>query len=200
MQSRQVGAVMPGESLHIGSLAAVPALGRPDLLAPAVLGALDEMSDLAGEVGVAEIDPQFADTATFCERYGVGSHVSANCVVVAGRREGETRYAACLLLATTRAAVNTVVRRHLDVRKLSFAPMDEAVRLTSMEYGGITPIGLPDDWQVLVDPAVVGAGRVVIGSGLRRSKLTVPGSLLAMLPAAFELEGLGVPVGEVRFR
>ena len=90
---------------------------------------------------------------------------SANCVVVAAKRGGETRYAACMVLATTRADVNGVVRRHLDARKASFAPMDEAVGLTGMEYGGITPVGLPDG---LADPGRRGGRRapgVVIGSG-----------------------------------
>jgi prolyl-tRNA editing enzyme YbaK/EbsC (Cys-tRNA(Pro) deacylase) len=104
--------------------------------------------------------------------------------VVAGKRSGETRYAAVMVLATMRADINNVVRRHLDVRKISFAPMDEAVRLTGMEYGGITPIGLPDDWPVLVDEAVVAAGTVVIGSGIRGSKLLVEAKELAALPTA----------------
>ena len=110
--------------------------------------------DGGDEAIVAEIDPELADTAAFCERYGVGLDVSANCVVVAGRRGGETRFAACVVLATTRADVNGVVRRRLDARKASFAAMDLAVAETGMEYGGITPIGLPAGWPLLVDARV----------------------------------------------
>jgi prolyl-tRNA editing enzyme YbaK/EbsC (Cys-tRNA(Pro) deacylase) len=146
-------------------------------------------------VTVAEIDPDLADTAAFCERYGVGLDVSANCVVIAARRGDDVRYAACVVLATTRADVNGVVRRHLDARKASFAPMDDAVALTGMEYGGITPPGLPVDWPVLVDPLVVAAGDVVIGSGVRRSKLVLPGALLAELPGAVVVEGLATSRG-----
>src|SRR5690349_24528942 len=91
---------------------------------------------------------------------------SANCVVVAGRRGDATRYAACLVLATTRADVNGLVRRRLDARKASFAPMSDAVELTGMEYGGSTPLGLPDGWPLLVDAAVAAASMVVVGSGL----------------------------------
>lgn len=179
--------------MHIGSLAAVPALDRPDLLAPVVA---DTLAGLAGklsveEVGVAEIDPALADTAAFCERYEVALNESANCVVVAGRRDGATRLAACMVLATTRADVNGLVKRELDVRKASFAPMDVAVELTSMEYGGITPIGLPADWPVFVDEAVAATPRVIIGSGIRRSKLTLPGAALASLPGAVVLGSLG---------
>lgn len=133
---------------------------------------------------VAPIDPTLADTAAFCEAYDVAMGHSANCVVVAGKRGGEVRYAAVLVLASMRADINGAVRRHLDVRKISFAPMDQAVELTLMEYGGITPIGLPSDWPVLVDEAVVAAGRVVIGSGIRASKVLVESADLVALPAA----------------
>ena len=171
-------------------LAAVPAAQRPDLLAPPVAAALDGLAALDG-VGVAEIDPELADTAAFCERYDVALAESANCVVIAGRRDGEPRYAACVVLATTRADVNGMARRELNVRKASFAPMADAVAQTGMEYGGITPIGLPPGWPVLVDGAVDGTAQVVIGSGVRRSKLVLPGASLASLPGAVVVAGLG---------
>jgi prolyl-tRNA editing enzyme YbaK/EbsC (Cys-tRNA(Pro) deacylase) len=95
-----------------------------------------------------------------------------------------------VVLATTRADVNGVARRELDVRKASFAPVDDTVTATGMEYGGITPIGLPGDWPVLVDALVAAAPQVVVGSGVRRSKLTLPGSLLGQLPGATVIEGL----------
>lgn len=144
---------------------------------------------------VAAIDPDLADTAAFCARYKVGLDVSANCVVIAARRGEDTRYAACVVLATTRADVNGVVRRHMDARKASFASMDDAVALTGMEYGGITPPGLPGRWPVLVDPSVIAAGDVVIGSGVRRSKLVLPGPLLAELPTAVVVGGLAAVRG-----
>src|SRR4051812_22698047 len=154
----------------VGALDWIPAASRPDLLAEPVLRAVRDQPDAR----VAEIDPDLADTAAFCERYGVSLDVSANCVVVAAKRGGEIRYAACMVLATQRADVNGVVRRHLDARKVSFAPMDQATALTGMEYGGITPLGLPESWPILVDSAVADETHVVIGSGLRRSKLLLP--------------------------
>jgi len=178
-------------NVSIGSLSAEPALSRPDLLAQpvtAALAALDEA--VSSAVGVAEIDPAAADTAAFCERYGVSLAESANCVVITGRRDGEPRYAACVILATTRADVNNTARRELDVRKASFAAMDDAVAQTGMEYGGITPVGLPATWPVLVDALVADTPTVVIGSGVRRSKLVLPGKLLASLPGARVIEGL----------
>jgi hypothetical protein len=102
--------------------------------------------------------------------------------------------AACLVLATTRADVNGLVRRHLGARKASFAPQDVAVAESGMAYGGITPIGLPASWPVLVDAAVAAGELLVIGSGTRGSKLAVPGDVLARLPGAVVLEGLGQPL------
>ncbi|RAY11222.1 hypothetical protein DPM19_31170 [Actinomadura craniellae] len=156
----------------------VPAADRPDLVAEPVRPALRD------DVRVAEIDPALADTAEFCERYGMPLDTSANCVIVAAKRGGEVRYAACMVLATSRADVNGVVRRHLEARKASFAPMDQATSLTGMEYGGITPLGLPAGWPILVDAAVIERSEVVVGSGLRRSKLLLPGKALAELPGA----------------
>lgn len=171
----------------MGTLELSPALSRPDLLAPPVAAALAGI-DRAAEVQVAPIDAGLADTAAFCAAYGIGLDVSANCVIVAGRRGETTRYAACMILATTRADVNGLVRTRLDARKASFAPMDVAVAETGMEYGGITPFGLPDGWPVLVDSRVVEMPWVVVGSGMRRSKLVVPGASLAALPGAQVLE------------
>lgn len=164
---------------------------RPDLLARPVVAALTAGGARGAGVEVAEIDPDVADTAAFCERYGVALEKSANCVVVAGRRGGETKLAACLVLSTTRTDVNGLARRHLDVRKASFASVDVAVSETGMEYGGITPFGLPAHWPLLIDTAVAKADHVIVGSGLRRSKLRAPASLLAALPTATMLDGLG---------
>ena len=176
----------------LGRLDLAPALDRPDLLAAPVLAALRTWPR-AGEVEVAAIDPDLADTEAFCAAYGIELAASANCVVVAGRRGEDVRRAACLVLATTRADVNGVVRRRLDVRKASFAPLEQTVADTGMEYGGITPLGLPDAWPVLVDAAVLDAPQVVVGSGLRRSKLVLPGAAAGVLPGAEVLPGLGQP-------
>jgi prolyl-tRNA editing enzyme YbaK/EbsC (Cys-tRNA(Pro) deacylase) len=164
----------------LGTLDWGPANERLDLLAAPVAAAIGALTDAE----VAEIDPELADTAAFCDRYGVPLDVSANCVVVAAKRGGEVAYAACMVLATGRADVNGVVRKHLGARKVSFAPMADATSLTGMEYGGITPVGLPEDWPILVDEAVAAAPHAVIGSGLRRSKLVLPGKALATLPGA----------------
>ena len=167
------------------------ALARPDLLAEPVAAALRSLP-WAEQVRVAAIDPALADTAQFCETYGVTLEESANCVVIAAKRGAEVTYAACMVAATTRADVNGLVRRHLNARKASFGPVDVVTELTGMEYGGITPIGLPGGWPVLADGLVAKTPSVVIGSGIRGSKLWLPGHLLAELPGAEVLPGLGI--------
>jgi prolyl-tRNA editing enzyme YbaK/EbsC (Cys-tRNA(Pro) deacylase) len=176
---------------RLGSLDWLPAAEHPDLLAPPVAAALGALSE---PVWVARIDEDLADTAAFTEAYGVPLESSANCVVVAARRAGVTTLAACLVLATSRADVNGLVRRHLDARKASFAPQDVAVAESGMAYGGITPVGLPPDWPLLVDAAVAAADWVVVGSGTRGSKLALPGRVAAALPGADVLDGLGQPL------
>jgi len=182
----------------MGSLKLEPARSRPDLLAVPVAKALavwpTEAPIDGDQVMVAPIDAGLADTAAFCAAYDVGLDVSANCVIVAGKRGEAVRYAACIVLATTRADVNGVVRRRLDVRKCSFASMDDAVQMTGMEYGGITPIGLPPDWPILVDSRVVATPHVIIGAGVRHSKIAIAGPALGALPGAEVIEDLARPI------
>src|SRR3954464_6587736 len=178
----------------MGRLKLEPAQSRADLLVPPLakalaVGAGERASDGDDAMG-ARNESDLAGTAAFCEAYGVTLAESANCVIVAGRRGEITRYAACIVLATTRADVNGIVRRHLDARKASFAPMDEAVRLTGMEYGGITPIGLPADWDILVDARGTAAPHGIVGSGVRHSKIAIAGPAVGALPNAQVIEGL----------
>lgn len=174
----------------LSGLVSEPALDHPELLAPPVEAALRGWGE-AGRVGVVRIDPDLADTAAMSEAYDVPLAAGANCVVVSGKRTGEERIAACVVRADTRVDVNNLVKRTLDVRKPSFHPMERAVEETGMEYGGITPFGLPGAWRLLVDTAATGIAVAVLGSGVRHSKLLVPGELLGRLPGAEVLEGLG---------
>jgi len=166
-----------------------PVLERMDLVAEPVAAALRAWPG-AAEVEVVEIDPSLADTAAFSEAYGVPPEAGANCVLVSGKRAGEERVAACVVRSDTRADVNNRVKRLLDVRKASFHPHDGAVAESGMEHGGITPLGLPTGWPVYVDSRVLDIGKAIIGSGIRGSKLWVPGRLFADLPGGEVVEGL----------
>ena len=176
--------------IHLGTLEIISATQHSELLAAKVADALAKAAN-AEKVGVVEIDPQLSDTTAFCEHYQVSMEQAANCVVLEAKRGEKTWFAACVILGSTRADVNGLARRTLDARKVSFAPMEKAVAETAMEYGAITPVGLPENWSILIDKAVADSGYVIIGSGIRKSKLAVPGSFLASLPNAQVLEGLG---------
>ena len=167
----------------LGTLTSLPAVEHPDLVGAPVAAALGSWAH-AGDVAVVEIDPELADTAAMSQAYDVPLEVSANCVLVSGSRAGDERVAACVVRADTRADVNTVVRKLLDVRKASFHPMERAVEESGMAYGGITPVGLPVSWRLLVDSRCVDIDVAVVGSGVRGSKLLLPGRLLAELPGA----------------
>jgi prolyl-tRNA editing enzyme YbaK/EbsC (Cys-tRNA(Pro) deacylase) len=165
-------------TVKLGKLTFVPASEAPELVAEPVRPYLHD------GLWVSEIDPGLADTAAFCEHYAIGLDISANCVVVEARRGEREWLAACVVLATSRADVNGIVRKHLGARKISFAPMDTAVSLTGMEYGGITPVGLPAEWPLLIDVNVMDQERVIIGSGIRGSKLLAAAEVLASQPGA----------------
>lgn len=153
-----------------------------------------EALDAAGVTyEVMPCDPELADTAAFCEAYGVDPSESANTILVASRRPpGEN--AACVALATTRLDVNGIVRKRLGVRKVSFASADLTVELTGMEIGGVTVPGLPDDLRVWVDDAVTAVDSVVIGAGTRSAKIRLSGQALALLEGVEVVEGLASPI------
>lgn len=174
------------------TLESLPALDHLDLVAPPVADLLASWP-LADRVAVVGIDPELADTAAMTAEYDLPLAASGNCVVVTGQRTGEERIAACVVRADTRADVNTRVRRLLDVRKATFLPMERAVAESGMEYGGITPVGLPEAWRLLVDERLLAEPVVILGSGVRRSKLLLPGSALAALPGAEVVPDLGTP-------
>ncbi len=175
-----------------------PALERTDLLAApvaAALRALETSSDgahLVRQAQVVPIDPQYSDTDALNAHYALDPEATGNCVLVAGKRTGEERIAACVVRAPDFADVNHVVKKRMDVRKASFLPVERAVEMSGMEYGGITPVGLPEDWRLFIDGAVADRATVLIGSGVRHSKILVPGALLVALPGAERVENLGM--------
>jgi prolyl-tRNA editing enzyme YbaK/EbsC (Cys-tRNA(Pro) deacylase) len=135
-------------------------------------------------------DPELADTAVFCEHYGVAPEDSANCIVVVGKG-AERVYAACLVLAVHRLDVNGVVRRRLGVKKASFASADETVECTDgMRIGGVTPFGVPATLPIWIDAAVLTRHEVIIGGGSRACKIVLDPSGLANAPRVEIVEGL----------
>jgi prolyl-tRNA editing enzyme YbaK/EbsC (Cys-tRNA(Pro) deacylase) len=149
----------------------------------------ERLGALAVEHEILECDPDFADTAAFCARYGVPPEQSANTIVVAARRDAGVA-CACLVLATCRLDVNHAVCDLLGVRKASFASAEQTRDLTGMMIGGVTPFGLPEDLPLYIDDHVMQQPAVVIGGGSRSMKVRLAPSSLLRLPGASVVEGL----------
>lgn len=179
--------------MNYGLLNPLPALENLNFLSLPTQEKIKQLN--SPEILAVEIDSSLSDTAAFCEHYQIPLERAANCVVLEASRGDKIWYAAALVLANTRADVNGIIRRHLDARRVSFAPMETALKLTTMEYGGITPIGLPEDWPVLIDSRVAASDWVTVGSGIRGSKIILPGKILAALPSAQVLENMAKQIG-----
>ena len=151
-----------------------------------------QLVELGATYEVMACDPEFADTAAFCEHYGIAPEDSANTIVVASRRPPDV-HGVCVALATTRLDVNRAVRDALGVKKLSFASADATLELTGMQIGGVTPFGLPPGLPVLVDSAVMERDEIVLGGGNRSSKLRLAPPELLRLPEIRVIEGLATP-------
>ena len=130
---------------------------------------------------VIACDPEFADTAVFCEKYGYRLEDSGNTIVVASKR-GTKKYSACVVRGSDRLDVNRTVRKLMGVPRASFASAEEVIELTGMMIGGVTPFALPDDLPVYVDRRVMDLESVIVGSGSRSSKILVSPEALARLP------------------
>lgn len=155
---------------------------------------LERLGALAIEHDILECDPDFADTAAFCARYGVSPEQSANTIVVAARKEPGVA-CACLVLATCRLDVNHAVCNLLGVRKASFASAEQTRELTRMMIGGVTPFGLPQNLPLYIDANVMQQPTVVIGGGSRSMKIRVAPDSLLQLPGARVVEALATVVG-----
>jgi prolyl-tRNA editing enzyme YbaK/EbsC (Cys-tRNA(Pro) deacylase) len=179
-------------SPHDGPAAPEPA-DRVDPTDAAAAGVRAHLEELGVDAELMPCDPELADTARFCEAYGIPPEDSANTIVVVGKSE-PPRYAACVVLATTRLDVNRTVRKRFGTRKASFASAEETRVLTGMLIGGVTAFGLPADLPIWVDPAVMERPSVVLGGGSRSWKVRVAPDQLRKLAAMEVVEGLATPI------
>lgn len=138
---------------------------------------------------VMTIDPDFADTARFCERYGIPLENSANTIVVASKKEPK-QYCACVVKATTRLDVNHAVRRLMKASRVSFATAEETKALTGMMIGGVTVLALPPDLPVYVDERVMALDWLIVGGGSRSTKIRTSPELFRRLPGTTIVSGL----------
>lgn len=142
------------------------------------------------KIQVAEINPEFADGLLLSREYDIPLQMELNCLIVEGIRQEQKRYAAIVLPYGKRVNTGSVVKQQLDAKKVSFAPLDYVLEATKMEFGSITPIGLPDDWLVLVDSQIVEQENIIIGSGLVKAKIMMPVELLLKMSNVIVLEGM----------
>ncbi len=148
------------------------------------------------DVEVVDCDPALADTAQFVEAYGYTLDQSANTLVVIGKSD-PPMYVACVVLATTRLDVNSVVRKRLGVKKCSFAPPEVTEQLTGMKVGGVTPIGLSEHMPLWVDRRVMDLERIVLGGGSRSCKVVGAPAMLTTLPNVDVVDDLAKDLPEV---
>lgn len=147
------------------------------------------LTALGASFEVMACDPDLADTAEFCAAYGFSLDDSANTIVVIGKAD-PPRYAACVVLASTRLDVNRTVRQRLGVKKASFASAEETRSQTGMLLGGVTAFGLPPDLPLWVDARVMERQRIVLGAGTRSAKILAPPATLLLVPGCEVVEGL----------
>ena len=153
------------------------------------IGAALESSGV--EYEIFPCDPELADTAVFCERYGYPLEVSANTILVKAKTGGE-RFVVCVVLANTRLDVNRTVRKRLGARRVSFASSEETRAATGMEIGGVTPVALPHELEVWVDARIMACEWVILGGGDRSHKIKVAPALFERMPSATVIEGLAL--------
>lgn len=139
---------------------------------------------------VAEIDSEYASGFELCNKYNIDQKYGANCLIVSGIRGDKKTVVALLVPVGYKYNMSSVVRKEINARIVSVAPLEEVLKATNMEYGSITPLTLPKEWQIFIDPLVMQNDKVIIGGGLKKSKILIPTSLLLSLPNSKVLEGL----------
>lgn len=165
-----------------------PVKDHPELVSESVYKAASD-----SEVLVGKIDPEYMNGSALSDHYDVNLEDGANCIVVKGKRGEERMIAAVLVPVGYRADLNGLVCEKLNAKKVSMAPLEEVIVETAMEYGSITPVGLPSSWKILIDSRLMQKERIVVGGGKQISKLLVPTAFLKDLSNAEVVEGLGNP-------
>jgi prolyl-tRNA editing enzyme YbaK/EbsC (Cys-tRNA(Pro) deacylase) len=135
------------------------------------------------------IDPAFADTAAYCERYGSSPEHAANTIIVASKKEPK-QYAACVVKATRRLDGNHTVRRLMNTPRISFASAEETRAVTGMMIGGVTVLALPPELPIYVDDTLMDLPWIILGGGSRSLKIRISPEVFRKLPGATVVAGL----------
>jgi len=143
---------------------------------------------------VAEISPEFMGGKELCEHYGIDPRDGANCVIVEAVKGDTKNCVAIVVPVGYRADLNGFVRKHLDVKRVSLAPLEEVIEKTGMEYGSITPFGLPESWKILIDSRIMNKEKIICGGGKQKSKLFVQTKVFGQMKNVDVIDELSKPM------
>lgn len=182
--------------MKIGNLVFSPVIENRNCVPDTVYNAICNWSGKCPKDSflVAEIDSNYAGGQELCEHYEIDPKIGANCLVVEGKRNNAITYAVCLVPVGYRYNMSSVVRKAMNARQVSVAPLDFVLEKSKMEFGSITPIGLPEEWTLYIDPLVLKNERIIIGGGYVNSKLSILSRALLEMPNAIELDGVAKEV------
>ncbi len=177
--------------MKIGSLEFSPIIENKNLVSECIYDFVNNWNDEEkGQFLVAKIDPTFADGNKLCEQYNIDKRIGFNCLIVECKRNDIVKYCALIVPIGYKYNMGSVVRKYTNSRVVSVAPLDYVLKKTGMEYGSITPIGLPKDWAILVDPLIKNQEQIIIGGGLVNSKISLPIELFLKIPNVEIVEGI----------
>ena len=167
-------------------------LENPDLVSKPVFEFAQSLEN-GNEVLVAEIDPKFMGGKELCDEFGVDPKMGANCVVVEATGKDTSEFVAVVMSVGYRADLNGFVKKHLGAKRVSLAPLEKVIEKTQMEYGSITPFGLPNNWKILMDSRIFENDAIIVGGGKQISKLLVPTKIFKNIPSVEIIPDLGKP-------
>ena len=136
---------------------------------------------------IFECKDEFSDTQNFCDHYGFDIEDSCNAILIKAKKPEEF-YAMFCVLGSTRLDVNTKAKNAMGAKRVSFASREEAEQVTNQIYGGISPLGLPDNLRIFIDKNVMDREKLFIGAGNRVSKFFLSPKLLVELTKAEVLD------------
>ena len=140
---------------------------------------------------IANIDNKDMGGFDLCNKYNIEYSIGVNCLIVKGKNNGVYFYVALLVPVGYKYNINGILKEKLKCR-CSVAPLDEVLNLTNMEYGSITPVGLPEEWLIFADPKIFKEERIICGGGKQISKLSLPSDYLIKYCNVKILEGLAI--------
>lgn len=167
-------------------------INKQDLVAVSTLNCIQNIftPKEIDEILVAEINPEYMDGIKLCEYYGIDVKIGVNCLICECKRAESKNYVALLVPTGCKYNMSSTVRKHTNSRMVSVAPLEYVLQETKMEYGSINPLGLPENWKIYVDPKVMKNERIICGSGLQKSKLSLPSKYLLKLNNVEVLDNL----------